>query len=94
MFEVTERHKLHDVTQHWFSFRWTKDTIITVQHLHVSEICASNSHDDDRHGQMRGVDDRLSSVRHICDHSVRQDEQDEVLLHRGKKRETLEQEKL
>lgn len=93
MFEVTEWHKLYDVTQHWFPFRRTKDSVIPVQHLHVSEICASNSHDYDRHGQVRGVDDRLSSVRHIRDHPVRQDEQDEVLLHRGKKG-PLEQEEL
>lgn len=93
MFEVTERHKLYDVTQHWFPFRRTKDSVITVQHLHVSEICTSNSHDYDRHWQVRGVDDRLSCVRHICDHTVRQDEQDEVLLHQAKKGQ-LEQEEL
>lgn len=94
MFEVVEGHKLHNVPQDGFSFRRAEDSIITVQHLHVTEIRAAYADNDDGHGQVRGVDDGLSSVRHICDHTVRQYEQDEVLLHQSKKRKTLEQQKL
>lgn len=80
MFEVAEGHKLHNVPQDRFSFRRAEDSIITIQHLHVAEICAAYANDDDGHGQVRGVDDGFSCICHICDHSIGQDEQYEVFL--------------
>lgn len=73
MFEVAEGHKLHNVPQDWFSFRRAEDSIITIQHLHVAEIRAAYAYDDDRHGQVGGVNDGLSCICHVCDYSIRQD---------------------
>lgn len=80
MFEVVEWHELNNVSQDRFSFRRAEYSIIPIQHLHVAEIRVAHADDDDRHGQVGGVDDGLSCVCHICDHSICQDQQYKIFL--------------
>lgn len=83
MFEVTKGDELDDVPEDRLSFGGTQDPVIAVQHLHVAEVGVPDSNDDDRHGEVGGLDDGLPRVRHVGDDAVRQDEQDEVLLRDG-----------
>lgn len=80
MFKVTEGDELDDVPQHRFSFGRAQDPVISIQSLHVGEVCVSHTNDDDGHGQVRGVNDGVPCVGHVCDHTIRQDEEDKVLL--------------
>ena len=87
MIELAEWHKRDDVPQDRLSFRRAKDSIISVQSLHISKVSVSHANDDDGHGQVGGVNDGLSSVRHVRNHTVRQDQEDEVLLQKERERE-------
>lgn len=80
MFEVPKWHKLDDVSKHRLTLGRPQDAIITIQHLHVTEIRVAHPNDDDWHGEVRGVDDGLPGVSHVGDDAVRQDQQDEILL--------------
>lgn len=80
MLEVTERDKLDDVPQDGLSFGRPQDPVITIQHLHVTEVGVSDPDDDDGHGEVGGLNDGLPGVSHVSDDAVRQDQQDEVLL--------------
>ena len=80
MFEVPEGHELDDVAKDGLSLGRPQNPIVAIQHLHVTEVCVAHSHDDDRHGEVGGMDDGLPRVGHVCDDPVSQDQQDEVLL--------------
>lgn len=80
MFEVPKWHKLDNVSKHRLALGRPQDAIITIQHLHVTEISVAHADDDDGHGEVRGVDDGLPGVSHVRDDAVRQDQQDEILL--------------
>ena len=55
-------------------------SFISVQFIHVFEISRTNTHNDDRHGQTRGFDDRSFSILHVCQHTISQEKQHIVLL--------------
>lgn len=80
MFEVPERHELDNVSKDRLSLGRPQNPIIAIQHLHVTEVSIAHSHNDDRHGEVGGMDDGLPGVGHVCDDAVGQDQQDEVLL--------------
>lgn len=80
MFEVTEGDKLDDVSEDRLSSGRSQDPVITIQHLHVAEVGIPDPDDDDRHGEVGGLDDSLPRVGHVGDDTVCQDQQDEVLL--------------
>lgn len=80
MFEVSEGHELNDVSKDRLSLGRPQDPVVAIQHLHVAEVGIAHAHDDDRHGEVGGVDDGLPGVSHVCDDAVGQDQQDEVLL--------------
>lgn len=80
MFEVPKWHKLDNVSKHRLALGRPQDAIITIQHLHVTKISVAHPDDDDRHGEVGGVDNGLSGVSHVCDDAIRQDQQDEILL--------------
>lgn len=78
--EVPKWHKLDNVSEHRLALGRPQDPIVTIQHLHVAKIGVAHADDDDGHGEVRGVDDGLSGVSHVCDDAIRQDQQDEILL--------------
>lgn len=80
VFEVPEGHELDNVSKDRLSFGRPQNPIIAIQHLHVTEVSIAHAHDDDRHGEVGGVDYGLPGVGHVCDDAVGQDQQDEVLL--------------
>lgn len=80
VFEVPEGHELNNVSQDRLSFGRPQNSVVAVQHLHVAEVSVAHPHNDDRHGEVGGVDDGLPGVGHVCDDAVGQDQQDEVLL--------------
>lgn len=80
MFEVPKWHKLDNISKHRLALGRPQDPIITIQHLHVTKIGVPHPDDDDWHGKVRGMDNGLSGVSHVCDDAVRQNQQDEILL--------------
>lgn len=74
VFEVPKWHKLDNVSKNRFALGRPQDAIITIQHLHVTEISVAHPNNDDWHGQVRGVDNGLSGVSHVCDDAIRQDQ--------------------
>lgn len=80
VFEVSEGDKLDDVSEDRLSFGRSQDPVVSIQHLHVAEISVPDPNNNDGHGQVGGLDNGLSRVGHVGDHTVRQDQQDEVLL--------------
>lgn len=80
VFEVPKWHKLDNVSKHRLALGWPQDPIIAIQHLHVTKIGVPHPNDDDWHGKVRGMDNGLSGVSHVCDDAIRQDQQDEILL--------------
>lgn len=87
VFEVPEGHKLDNVTKHRFPLGGPQDAVIAVQHLHITEVRVAHSHDDDRHGQVGGMDDGLPGVSHVRDDTIGENQQDEILLHWGHQQE-------
>lgn len=71
MFEVSERDELDNVTEDRFSFGRSQDPVVSVQHLHITEICVPNPNNYDGHGEVGGLDDGLSRVSHVGDNTVR-----------------------
>lgn len=47
MFEVPEGHELDDVSKDRLSLGGPQDPVVTVQHLHVTEVSVAHSYDDD-----------------------------------------------
>lgn len=86
MFKVLEGDKLDNVPKDRFSFGRSQDPVITIQNLHVGKVSIAHTHNDDGHGQVRGVHDGLPRVSHVCDDAIRQDEQDEIFLQGGRRR--------
>lgn len=80
MFEVLEGDKLDNVPEDRLPFGRAQDPIIAVQDLHVREVSVAHAHDDDGHRQVGRVHNGLPCVCHVCDDTVRQDQQDEVFL--------------
>lgn len=80
--EISEGHKLDDVSGGDVTVGRTQQLVVTVKKLHGAEVCAANTHDDDGHGQMRGIYDGSACVVHVCDHSICDDEQHIVLCGR------------
>lgn len=80
VFEVPEGHKLDDVSKDRLALGRPQNPIVTIQHLHVTEVSVPHAHNDDGHGEVGGMDDGLPSVCHVRDDTVSQDQQDEVLL--------------
>lgn len=78
--ELTEGHELDNVPERRLTPRGAQDPIIPVQDLHVREVSIAHPNDDDRHGQVGGPHNGLSGVRHVRYYTVREDEQDVVLL--------------
>lgn len=83
MFEVPEWDKLDDVTEDRLASERSQDPIVAIQHLHVTEVSVPNANDDYGHGQVRRLDNGLPGVGHVGDDTVREDQQDEVLLKEG-----------
>ena len=80
LLEVSEGHELHDVSQGRFARGRAQVPVIAVQELHGAEVGPAHPHDDDGHGQARGVDDGGARLVQVRDNAVRDDQQDEVLL--------------
>mmetsp|Transcript_48377 Transcript_48377/g.151681 ORF Transcript_48377/g.151681 Transcript_48377/m.151681 type:complete len:250 (+) Transcript_48377:474-1223(+) len=79
--QLSESHKLHNVSRDSLPCPLTgKNLIVSVQRVHLVEVCGPNANDDNGEGRVRGVDDRLSCFRHVRDLPVGEDEQDCVLL--------------
>lgn len=78
--EISEGHKLDDVSWGDITSGWTQQFVITVKELHSTEVCLAHTHYDDRHGQTRGLYDSSACLVHVCDHSICDDEQHKVLL--------------
>ena len=79
-FEVSEGHKLDNVPKDRLSLWRAQDPVISVQDLHVCEVCVAHADDDDGQGLVGGSHDGLARVRHVGHHAVRQDEQNVVPL--------------
>lgn len=86
-FEVSERHKLHNVPEDGFALRWAQDAVVPVQNLHVCEVGVAHSHDDDGQRLIGASDDGLARVCHVGHHAISKDEQDVVTLEDDKRRQ-------
>lgn len=80
VFKLPEWHKLDNVSHGGFAGQRPQTSIVSIQELHSCEVRVAHSNDDDRHGQPGGVDDGAAGLVHVCDDSVGDDEEDEVLL--------------
>ena len=82
-FEVSEGHKLNDVSKNQLSLGRAQNPVVSVQDLHVCEVCVAHADDNDGQGLVGGAHDGLACVRHVCHHAIRQDEQNVVPLVKG-----------
>lgn len=78
--KISEGHKLDDVSGGDVPPGRGQQFVITVKELHLAEVRPSHTHDNDRHGQTRGLHDSSACLVHVCDHTVCDDEQHKVLL--------------
>ena len=85
LFELSEGHKLDDVTSDWLTAGGPQHPVVPVQLIHGREVRAAHAHDDEGHGQVGGLHDGLLRVAHIAQHTIRQKQQNEVRLedHKG-----------
>lgn len=78
--EISERHELDDVSGGNVTSGWSQQFVIAVQKLHCAEVSRAHPHDDDGHGQARGLHNSGACKIHVSDHAVGDDEQHVVLL--------------
>lgn len=62
-------------------------SLVAVQVIHSRKVCLSHSNNDERHGQPRCSDDGCLSVSHVGQRTIRQHQQDEIVLQESHKRE-------
>lgn len=79
--KVSEGDKLHNVSHSLLARVRAQDAAVSVQKLHGSEVGIAHADDDDGHRQLGGLHDGVARVVHVADHSIRDDEQREVLLY-------------
>lgn len=86
-FEVSKGHKLNNVPENRLALWWAEHSIVAVQNLHVCEVGIPHTDDDNGERLVRGSHNGLTSVRHVCHHTISEDEQDVVTLQKneGKK---------
>lgn len=78
--EISEGHKLDDISGGDITCGRTQQFVVTVKELHGVKVCPTHTHYDDRHGQPRGRHNRGTGLVHVCDDSVCDDEQHVVVL--------------
>lgn len=84
--KISERHELDDVSGGNVTSGWSQQFVVTVQELHCAEVCPAHPHDDDGHGQPRGLHNSDACEIHVGDHTICEDEQHVVLLQAGAKK--------
>lgn len=82
IFKLPEWYELHNVSHCSLASHGAQAPIVPIQELHGSEICIPDSDDDDGHGQTGGVDNGVTSLVHVRDDSISDDEENKVLLWR------------
>jgi len=78
--ELPEWHKLDNVSDSWFSWWGSKNSIVTIKKLHSIKVCSSNTNNDNGHGQFRGINYGSSSLIKVCYYTIRYDQKYKVLL--------------
>lgn len=78
--EMSERHKLDNVSGGCLPRGGQQQFVVAVQKLHGAEVRAAHAHYDDGHGQTGRRHDGGACLVHVCDHTVCEDEQHKVLL--------------
>lgn len=86
--EISEWHELDDVPRGDVTTWRAQQFVVAVQELHGTEVCPAHAHYDDGHGQAGRLHDGAARLVHVCDHSIRDDEQHVVLLQMGRGNET------
>lgn len=83
-FKVSEGNELHNVPEDGFALRWAQHSIISVQNLHVCEVCIAHTDDDYGERLVGGSYNGFTCVCHICHYAIGEDEQDVVSLEEDK----------
>lgn len=83
IFEVSERNELDNVSGNGFSRGGLEHAIVSIQKLHGLKVSWPHPHDNDRQGQPRRSNYGVPSLIQVCDLSVSEDEEDQVLLQKG-----------
>lgn len=79
--EVLVRHKLDDVTLHLLLERLgIERLVISVQHVHRSEVSIADANDDDGKRKIRATNDLINCFLHVTDDAVGQNHKQVVLL--------------
>lgn len=82
--EIPERDELHDVPHGLLPGVGPQNTGVSVEELHGREVGVAHADDDDGHGQFGRLHDGVARLVHVADDAVRDDEEREVLLQRGR----------
>lgn len=80
--ELSERHELDDVSDGRLARRGAQTAPVTVEKLHGAEVGTAHPDDDDGHGQLGGINQSLSGLVEVRDHTVGDDEEHKILLPR------------
>lgn len=80
--ELSERHELDDVSDGRLARRGAQTAPVTVEKLHGTEVGTAHPDDDDGHGQLGGINQSLSGLVEVRDHTVGDDEEHKILLPR------------
>lgn len=78
--EISERHELDDVSGGNVASGRSQQFVVAVQKLHGAEVSRAHPHNDDGHGQARGLHNSGACKIHVSDHAIGDDEQHVVLL--------------
>lgn len=70
--ELSEKHEVHDISIGDLTHKGAQGSAVTVQELHGPEVGTAHSEYDDEHGQL-GIDDGLSGLVQVCDHTLSDD---------------------
>mmetsp|Transcript_15399 Transcript_15399/g.33136 ORF Transcript_15399/g.33136 Transcript_15399/m.33136 type:complete len:200 (+) Transcript_15399:546-1145(+) len=81
-FKLRKRHKLHDVANGLLAAWRDESNRVRVKHIHGFECRCRRAYanDDDRHWILRGFHDGFFGLVHVCDHTVRENQEHVVEL--------------
>mmetsp|Transcript_106693 Transcript_106693/g.309451 ORF Transcript_106693/g.309451 Transcript_106693/m.309451 type:complete len:302 (-) Transcript_106693:1287-2192(-) len=79
--EVVHLDELNDVTRRALARRVMDRMVVRVQDHHVGEVRVAHTNNNDGHGELGGLHDRVHGLLHVVDHAVGDDQEHRVVAH-------------
>ena len=79
--KVVVGNELDDISSHVLAISVrVKSFFIAIKHLHATEVCFADTHNDNGHGHLGAPDNLVDRLVHVVDHTIGDNDEDVELL--------------